>query len=264
MIRFFLTLLALGSLAVRAYGQTPVTRIRADQVRVDPSGMVYLSYSNLQTLISAVDTNLVGIRALAVSSTVMSNRVVKAMNEAAYDLVYAVALSAAEDESEARAYVTVPTNTVFTNVVAGGIAVWPLPITSTYAWASNGLAVSSSTSLEVNATGGYSINLTAAVSPPTAASNYTYRVLVSTAGGTVITGAVSPFAAFYGSPSSSNFLGNFYYPLSSGATIRAECVYQTTNVTSDVMAGGGMMTVNRTPLKDASGTTITAPLEGGW
>jgi hypothetical protein len=261
MIRKLLVLFL--ALATTASGQTLSTRLRADQIKVDPSGFSYLTYTNLQTLLAAVDTNLVAIRSVAISPTAMSNTVAKATSDAVYDLVIATALATASDSLGGRACVSVPTNTVLTNAVADSSVTWTFPILSDYTWVTNAVAVSS-TGLLVQATGGYSVSLTSAIFPPDGASNFVSRIVV-TSGTSVITSTVPAIAASYGGPTSYGFVGEFFYPLSSGAVVRASCSYDTssTNAT-DAATGGGVMMLNFSPLRNPAGTTIVAPLEGGW
>lgn len=262
MKRFVLTLLAAGLLSVSASGQLS-TRLNASQIKVDPSTFSILSYSNLQTVLAAVDTNLVAIRSVAISPTAMSNAVAKATSDALYDLVIASALASATESLGGRACVSVPTNTVLTNAVVDSAVAWTFPILSDYTWVTNAVEVSG-TGLLVKATGGYSVSLTSALFPPDGASNFVGRIVVTT-GTSVITSTVPAIAASYGGPASYGFAGEFFYPLSSGAVVRASCSYDTSSLNAtDAATGGGVLMLNYSPLRNPAGATIVAPLEGGW
>ncbi len=289
--------LALTFFVSIACAQTPVTRARADQIAVDTNGMFILTYRNLQTDLSVIDSTVRALRDITLSPTAISNLVTTATANSLYDLI----LSVPDLAAVTPVFPPGSALTVHSLDVAGSATVHNLHVTGTITVGSdrvlgtvesmaaslfrptNTLVVASGnvlpfrtdvgtlyyspdcspigTGFRVMSTGLYQVSLSALVDAPVGTSDWSAWVCFTPVSGGSSSNSCAAVEIVDAPATYKAFNGTFTYPMSSGSVISARCHF----VGPDgVTRSGAALSITRTAIKDATGATITDPLLGGW
>ena len=301
MRNLFLSIAAALAVVTVSAQTTAITRARADQIVVDTNGMSTVVYKNLQLDLRQIDTNLFLLRQLALSPTALSNLVVTATANAAYDLMFS--FPALIDPAQvpaliptgatlrvANLYVPGGAITSETLHVTGAVVVGNLPQTSgtldstvafvlcssnmatacaTPTWLFRIVATNSFVTPDVVVAGGHLLVASAGIYSTSFSASLNLSATTTSLWAawietTLSTGLVLSNAC---TPvlggSSTGFVGNCTYPLAPGSTIRALASFSTPNASTTVI-GGGVLSVSKTAIKDAAGATVTSLPLGGW